>query len=529
MTLLLGLVVSPVVAQPPPPLPGETDGETEPHVRRVYVPTAKLNSLLNGDRQGVLLPKADFRELFDAAKAADDARPNTPDGVIVTAADYVGQVQDDQLLLTATVRLTQFDDGWQIVRLPLAGLSLQSATLDDQPAAVSRDGEDRNMLMVFTGTAGDHVLTLTLVAPLKSVGSDQVAEFQTLGAPAGVLTLAVPDGKSLLVDGLKQQRAEDGDAGGYRVPLGGRKNVSLRITDRNLRNAADALVFANTAYGLQVAPGEVTWTTQTSVQAYGQSLNRLTFSVAKELEVAAVESTGLEEWTLADADRGGRVQITLVYRQPFDGERTVTIRGVLVPDGDEWSVPNLVLEDADSHAATLIVRHGPEVRLQSNFGEEVRPVSDESAARTLQFRTMNPDFDLEFRTLGKERSVQVAMTNLLDISDDGLDLQTVMDVDTYFVPMFDVRITLPAEFEVTAATLGDTPVEWSIASGEAGVIEVRLPLDPPQKPGETRRVTLVAHADPEDWPVDRDAGAAAVSAGRPAAGEHGRSTLRHHG
>ena len=118
---------------------------------------------------------------------------------------------------------------------------------------------------------------------------------------------------------------------------------------------------------------------------------------------------------------------------------------------------------------------------------------------------MNPEFDLEFRTLGKERSVQVAMTNLLDISDDGLDLHTVMDVDTYFVPLFDVRITLPADFEVTAATVGGAPVEWSIASGEAGVIEVRLPLDPPQKPGETRRVTLTAHADPEDWPVDRDA------------------------
>ena len=95
---------------------------------------------------------------------------------------------------------------------------------------------------------------------------------------------------------------------------------------------------------------------------------------SKTLEVAAVESTGLEEWTLADADGGRRVQITLVYRQPFDGERTVTIRGVLVPDGEEWTVPNLVLEDADSHAATIIVKHGPEVRLQSSFGEEVRPV-----------------------------------------------------------------------------------------------------------------------------------------------------------
>src|SRR5690606_20158399 len=109
--------------------------------------------------------------------------------------------------------------------------------------------------------------------------------------PAGLLTLEVPEGKSLLVDGLKRSPStgpggaasdddnDNDDDGGdsdedranlYRIALGGRGRVSLRLTDRDLRHAADALVFASTAYGLQVAPGEVSWSTQTSVQAWGQ-------------------------------------------------------------------------------------------------------------------------------------------------------------------------------------------------------------------------------------------------------------------
>jgi hypothetical protein len=546
MVLLPGLLASAAIAQPPPPLPqsgGAVDADTsadqtpadgataadgpsagEPDVRRLYVPTERLDAVLRGDRQGVLLPKEEFRRLYEAARAADETEVHTPGGIVVTSARFEAQLADEQLQMTASVKLTQFERGWQVVRLPMAGLSLQSARLDDQPAAVARDGEQRSVLLLFSDTTGEHTLRLELTTPLNALGSDRLAEFQTLGAPAGLLTLEVPEGKSLLVDGLRQSPStapggavsdDDNDDGGddrddseanrpklYRVALGGRGRVSLRLTDRDLRHAADALVFASTAYGLQVAPGEVTWSTQTSVQAWGQGLSRLTFTVPRELEVASVESTGLEEWTLGETGgRNSRTQITLNYRQPFEGERTVTIRGVLVPDSQEWTVPDLVLENADSHAATIIVKHGPEVRLQSEHGEEVRPVSG-TEPRTLQFQTMDAAFDLQFRTLGKARSVQVAQTNLLDVGDDGLDLHVVMDVDTWFVPLFDVRVLLPAEFEVTSAVVGDREVEWSIGNGPPGVIEVRIPLEPPLPPGETARVRLSAHADPEDWPVE---------------------------
>jgi hypothetical protein len=528
LLLLPGLLASPVIAQPPPSLPqsGFAGDETpaddasadEPDVRRLYVPTERLDAVLRGDRPGVLLPKEEFRRLYDAARAADETELNTPGRIVVTSARLESQLADEQLQITATVKLAQFEGGWQVVRLPMAGFSLQSARLDDQPAALARDGEQRSVLLLFSDRPGEHTLTLELTTPLNAVGSDRLAEFQTLGTPAGLLALEVPAGKSLLVDGLKHSPAQsqrgddeaaDGEAGNnneaaslFRVALGGRGRVSLRLTDRDLRHAADALVFASTAYGLQVAPGEVTWSTQTSVQAWGQGLSQLTFTVPGELEVASVESIGLEEWTLGETGgRQSRTQITLNYRQPFEGERTVTIRGVLIPETEEWTVPNLVLENADSHAATILVTHGSEVRLQAGHGEEVRPVSG-SQPRTLQFQTMDAAFDLELRTLGKARSVQVAQTNLLDVGDDGLDLHVVMDVDTDFVALFDVRVLLPAEFEVTSAVVGDQAVEWSIGTGQAGVIEVRIPLDPPLPPGGTARVLLSAHADPEDWPVE---------------------------
>ena len=507
---LLTLYVGSTPAQPPPDLPkvseeGTGNERPEPNVRRIYVPVAELDALLKEDRQGVLLPREEFHRLYEAAKQAEESAPKQPAPVVVAAAEYAGQLERETLSLSAEVRFTQFDDVWQMISLPIGGLSVTSAVLDGQPAPVSRSGKNRNTLVVFSSSRGDHRLRLELSLPLKSVGSDWLAEFQTLQAPSGNLTLAVAEGKSLLVDGLKYDRSNaDEPASDFRVPLGGRTRVSLQITDRDLREAADALVFAHTAYGVNVSVGEVTWTTQTSVQTFGQSLSQLTFVVPSDLEVAAVESVGLEEWTLSEVNRGREIQITLDYRQPFDGRRDVTIRGVLVPDDEDWTLPNLELNDADSHVGTIVVRHGPEVRLQAEHDEDVRPVTGEADVGSLTYRTMTPSFDLDFRTLGKARSVHVAMTNLLDVSDDGLDLQTVMDVETYFVPLFEARVTLPADFEITAAAVEGAPINWSLGTGVAGVIEVRVPLEPPLNPGQTRRVSLSAHADPEDWPLQRD-------------------------
>ena len=140
-------------------------------------------------------------------------RPNTPRGVVVTAADYAGKVHDDQLLLTASVKLTQFDDGWQIVRLPLAGLSLQSAALDDQPAAVSRDGRGSQHADGLhrhgrRSCADAHAHRPAQIGRQRPGGGVPDARCPRRRPHAG----AVAEGKSLLVDGLKQQRTAEGDA-----------------------------------------------------------------------------------------------------------------------------------------------------------------------------------------------------------------------------------------------------------------------------------------------------------------------------
>ncbi len=260
-----------------------------------------------------------------------------------------------------------------------------------------------------------------------------------------------------------------------------------------------------TASVLQVLPGEVGLSSQTAVQVFGRAVDRLVFTLPQSVSVTGVDSSGLESWELSDTGRGRQqqTQVTLTYRRPFTGERNITLRGVFPTSEDEsWDVPNMLLTGSDSQVTEIRLRSEPGVRLQVTDQDGVRPLpSDPQQRGELRFLAPRPDFQLSLLTATKSQQVHFAMTNLLSVHETGLELTTTLDVQTYFVPLFDVRITLPAEWMVSGARVSGSPVLWEVVSGEPGWQEVRVPLNPPLLPGETRPVDLSFRTVPDGWPV----------------------------
>ena len=482
-----------------------------PKPRRVYVPIADLEAVFDRDRQGVMLPAAEYQALEDAARAAAAGRPRTPNAIVLSEANYAARIEGDQLLLTATAEFTNFAEGWARLVMPAGGLGVESAKLGDQPAKLARGVDHPNVLVLYIAEKGPQTLTVELSANLAAVGSDKAAGFDLFGAPAGTLTLALPAGKHLSVGGLQLERpaAVDEEAV-YSVPIGGLKSLQLRITDRQAETTGDALTFAQTAFGVYVAPGEVTWTARTSLQVYGRTIDTLVCTVPNSLEITGVESTGLDAWELADdAENAGRTRITLRYRQPFDGTRDITFRGVVSSAAAEaWSVPDLIIRSVSSHIGKVVVQYPPGVRLQMVQSAGVRPVlaatAMDPANPSLEYEVWREDFLLSFTTAAKEREVHAAMTTLLDVNADGLDLSVTLDVRTLFAPLFDVRLRIPAEWSVTSTTIGGEAAAWQVVPAEAGINEVRVPFASPLPVNESRTITLSAHRDVEGWPVEAE-------------------------
>ena len=147
------------------------------------------------------------------------------------------------------------------------------------------------------------------------------------------------------------------------------------------------------------------------------------------------------------------------------------------------------------------------MRLQILHTAGLRPVvlegTPEAKASSTESRyeIWREDFALDFIPAAKEREVQAAMSTLLSFNAQGADLMTTIDLETRFAPLFEADIVLPAAWQILEARHADNPAQWQQIPAEAGRNRIRIPLEPPLNPGENRTLRLMAHFEPEGWPV----------------------------
>ena len=505
--LLLALVVSAQADDKPP--------------RRIYVPLEHLDVVLERDQRGVILPRAEFDKLWAAAKKVEDNAATPPAVAVVSAAKYTARVDGDQLVIAAELRFRQFVAGWQQLVLPFRSVTVESAKVDGQPAQLGRASSEARPLVLFSRDVGEHTLTLELSTSLALVGSDRVAAFGIAPVPSATLELELPAGKQLELDGLLLERPKAlNQAAKYSVAVGGKRDVALRITDRQEAKHTESLVFAATAIGLHVAPEELTWRAVTTLNVFGRPIDQVQLVVPRALDIVSVVSNGLEGWGFAPGNDDTTI-LTLSYRQAFQEARTITLQGVASnPGGTPWSVPTLRVTKATSHVVRVLVQHPPSLRLQATTTDGVRRVTSDEApptdmptmpdmpttvdpTLTQYFAAWREDFSLVFVTQPRARELQATVATRLDIDSRELNLRASVAVQTHFAPLFELDLTLPAAWNITDVTVGGQPAKWRIVPLQAGLHQVRVSFSPPVPIDGQTSIALQAQQVPtENWPLE---------------------------
>ncbi len=487
--------------------------------RKSYVPLSELRTLLEHEPRGVLMPRAEFEALLAQAKThAGTTGPTTV--TVVSKYAATGRIVGDQLLITVTAELEQLVDHWQVWSFPMERLAVEAATLNGAPARIGR-GENRTLQLVTRGKR-THQLELTLSTELVTIGSDRAAGFALLPGAQGTFSLTVDAGKRLIVDNAELARpAAIEQPADYRVAVGGKPHLQLRITDRTTDRAADALTLATTGYGLVVAPGEVTWHALTSLQVFGRPIDQLTLSVPGYLEIADVEATGLERWELLDDPTNPqRTQIRLFFGQPFDGSRKLAVRGVMaVPSGAAWSVPPLTIENVNSHVGQVVIQYPAGVRLQVTDTTGVRRATEAQAAvsempedmviglatQRLRFDVWREDFGLQLVTEPKAREVHAALALVLDVTSADVRLQGAVTVTPRYAPLFDVDLDVSADWPPLEVLGPDNqPLAWRVIPREPGTNRLRVTLPGALAPGSSTSLRVTLRRTGEGWPVEAE-------------------------
>ncbi|NQV26404.1 MAG: hypothetical protein HQ518_18775 [Rhodopirellula sp.] len=478
--------------------------------RKSFVPIADLDVVLAGDREGVLLSRDEFQALYAKAQANEAAAPRLPAGLVVSNADYSAKIVGDHLLVQATISIHQFQPGWTTLALPFAQLSVEKATVNGEPAKLGRTplaaqakGQPSSVLTLLHNQPGDVTLELELSTLLSASGNDRSAAFQLIPVPSGTLKVDVPAGRHLVVGTHSLDRPSPiSEAAVYSVPIGSVTSLRLLFNDHQGEQRADSLAFASTGYGLHVSPGEVTWQARTNLQVFGTTYNQVVCTVPTSLEITNVESTGLESWELANnPDSPNSTLITLKYRQPFDGGRDMTFRGVMATEtGKPWAVPNLTLRNVTSHVGRVTIQHPAGVRVRLAESDGARAAVGTAGQQT--FDVWREDFNLAFETKTRDRELYATVTSLLDLAPTGVTFSAAAQVESHFAPMFDVTFRLPAEWRVELIEVDGDSLPWQVSSREAGWNSYRISLANPLPPGKELSFRFMSTQETEDWPVE---------------------------
>ncbi|MCA9022370.1 MAG: hypothetical protein KDA74_19610, partial [Planctomycetaceae bacterium] len=481
----------------------------------VYLPLDQLDAIMSRDKSGVLLSRSEYDALKKQAKQGTGDLSLPKSNALIYAADYQTTIVDRQLLIKATISIRQFRQRLTIIDLPLSGLAVESAQLNQQPAMIARSASKTQMLQLFSQKSGEHQLVLQLSAPLNTVGSDQVSQFQLLPGVASQFKIELPEKQHLIVNELKVKPLDAaGKAVSYEFPIGGNGQVVLKLTEQSREQTNDSLIFARSGIGVSVSPGKVAWQAQTTLNIFGQTLDQLVLSVPQDLEIISVESTGLESWVLNDSMKDRRrTEITLNYRQPVEGERQIVCRGVMTTETEEaWQVPNLLIEKVNSHVGSVLLRYPPGVRLQvektNNVRRKAMDVSSREKRTTsdpgLDFDFWEQKFEISLVTQEKRSEVQMAASTVVDLNEQGMDLRLVTTVESLFAPLFEFQVKIPAEWTILSASLQNQEIDWKESSREAGSKLVRLTFPQPLSANQEANVIVTAHRDLENWPPESE-------------------------
>lgn len=485
---------------------------------RTYVPIEQFQAILHRDREGVLLDRDKFETLWKEARENETKGPDDTAGLVITACDYKATVDDHSLVIEATLSYRQFVEGWHSIPILLEDVSIESATVGDQPARLGRNSN--GVLQFFHNEPGKIELKLTLVARLAAVGSDQLASFQLIPGPPSELQITVPAGKHLVYDGQALERPAEMDApAAYQLAIGGSPRLSLRITDRQKEALTDSLVFANSLIGVDATPGEIRWRSLTHLQIYGQSLNQFILRVPSRLEIADVQSGGLDAWDMnTDPEDDQQTILTLNYRQPISGSRDIELRGVLaMPPDEEWTIPQLGIQNVNSHVGHVVIMHPAAVRIQflnesgirrsTRYTREQLPkflaeIPDRVTPQVFEY--FREDFELGLLMRTRDRELVANIQNLLSLSYEKIQYQAEITLVCRYAPLFELDLELPAEWLPTAISVNGVAQEWEDISEEAGSRSLRVKFNTPLLPNQELKASLTAVHEQDSWPPPID-------------------------
>lgn len=458
----------PAPADPPAAKdPEQPEVPDRPDVHKLYVPFRDLRDIFEKEGEGVFLPYAEFKKLWERAYRVPPDTKTPPVAAAVRSAVYRGVVDADMIRLEAELDVEVLADGWQRVPLGFRGIGVETATIDGAPALLVPAKHGYDLLLQ---DAGRRTLTLTLRAGAPPAGDTHVSEFELPPVPLARLTMRVPgtDTDVQIAPRLASSvRPAADDTTELLAFLGPVSKVKLTWRRKpEDRPTLAPMVFASEQTTARVDRGVVRTELRATLSILRAPLTRLAVTVPEDAVVLYVNGDGIRTWTRSED--GASIAIEL--RDPVKETYALEV-GLEQPFGETpltVAVPLAALEGMERESGFLRLDAAEGVKIEPEAGAGLIQIDQQDVPEGLQsgakgravyYRHPTRPAGLSVQVEDLEPRVSALLGNRIGVRAEGLELRAVANLTVDRAGIFGVDFDLPEGVEVTNLTLAGVELD----------------------------------------------------------------------
>ncbi len=424
----------------------------EEHV--IYVPFKNLKDVFEKEDASVLLPYAQFLQMWGQVIGPVVPTIAPPVAGVITRADYAGAVEGDLVRLRATLVVEVLGKDWARLPIQFGEAAVGEAKNDDGSVLLRGVGGGSYELLV-TGR-GRHNVAIELVAKVKS--SPDGKSFAINTPPVGVsnLELTIPE-KDLAVQVTPRRTSQlspvENGATKIRAALGSTDQFSVSWQPKS-GAAAEMAGLASVSDTIDVVVGDGVVHTHATFDytILRGALDSLVVLVPAGDRVLDVQVQGLRDWQSEVADGQQRLTVRL-HAATKDKLRLEVRTESPIPD-NEFTVGQVRASGVARESGVIAVRSAEDVGLEIKSHEAVSRIDAAEVPEPLRkprssfYKFFSPDFKLSLVASALEP--RVVADSFLTITADK-SRQSLRGDFKYSVTragIFLVKLRVPAGFNV---------------------------------------------------------------------------------
>ncbi|QDU81539.1 hypothetical protein Pla110_32810 [Polystyrenella longa] len=448
----------------------------------------------------VILRPDQHRRLWEEAyQSVPGQKAKLPEPIVASAgytAD-LSQVADNKTFsLTGRIVVFAFSDESAEVQLPFKNMTLNSATLNGEPAELeSRLNKEEQEYWLHLHEPGMQIVEVNLQIPVKQQEQSGQFKVNLLPVASGLMSVTLPQ-KDLQVSvggiflPFREQQQDAAVLVEQPISTGG--DLEFKWQPKANREDTSSIVHAESVVDIHLTESGANISHRTNLRVRRGTLNQVTFALPEGVKVREITGTDVGGWSIQDQE--GAQQLEVLFRRSVNNstDLNVELYQPVTPGDVEGTLTlnRLGIQNLNRSTGTIAVHAPQHLSLKTNQLENLNQINptdlphhhQNSTGQKLAFRYHSVPYVLSLSVWQKETTTEVDAMHSVFIERQTIQYSSKFHIKISGEPLLHLEFELPENYlpmEVLANQLDD----WYIEREEGVLPQLILEFTEPQQGG----------------------------------------------